>query len=125
MLVIEYKPIILAEKKTDKEDEIRAVVLTGIVKIQMPKYKERVQLIKSMNFTVKDGKVEAAAGDYAGLADKMADIVAKHVQEIDLEHVPSGKKFSKLEELEPYKEFQDLVMDVGGVIMAGVSLGNA
>lgn len=114
-------------KKTD--DEGKPMPFQGMVRLKMPRPKDRLKMLREMKITVKrdeDGKPVVDLKDDGGLdmADRMLDLVAAHVVSISIEHVGAKKAFTKLEDLEIYQEFNTLAAEISRVVLNGVQLGN-
>lgn len=97
---------------------------TGSIKVKMLKFKERLEVIKSLNIVQKDGEVELS-DDNVEKFGRMAELVAKQIQEMDLKHKKSNASFSSLEDLEYYAEYTTVVNEIATILLNGVSLGNA
>lgn len=101
----------------------------GYIKLRMPRYKERLEMIKSLNFkpAQADGGIEVEQNQNNGIdaAIVMNEMVEKHVLEVSLKHIESGKVIDSLIILEMYKEGVELINEVAGALINGVALGNA
>lgn len=95
----------------------------GKVVLKIPKYRERIAILKEAGYSVGKDGVEAASDHYA-FADKMIQIVEKNVLSVELTHEPSCQKFSSIDELEVYQEGTELINELGQTILGGVKLGN-
>lgn len=117
MTEIEYIPQGTAEKPSPFE---------GSVIIKMPRQKERIAMIKELKFKPNgEGAIDVNENEGFDLAEKMIDIVEKHVGAIAVVHKSSGKTFSSLAELELYQEGTELISEIGNVVLSGIKLGNA
>lgn len=100
----------------------------GVVKIKMPRYKERIEMIKEMQITPKQNGNEVEANATNSGIDSaifMSSIMEKYILSIDVKHIQSGLVIKSLEELECYKEGVELINEIGSVLFNGISLGNA
>lgn len=98
----------------------------GSVKLRIPSYLERLDTVKSLSFEAgSDGKAEEKdrkkfALDMAG---KTVDLAKTHIVSMEVTHVKTKKKFASPVELEYYKAGVELLQEIGGVILGGLSLG--
>lgn len=95
----------------------------GDIKVRMLKFKERLDVIKSLNIVAKDGEIEIS-NDNLDKFEKLADIVKKQIHEMDLVHSKSGKEFKCIDDLEYFEEYTVIINDLAGILLNGVSLGN-
>lgn len=93
----------------------------GKVVLDIPKYQERLSIIKEMNLKAQDGEMEQDTGlDGAG---KLHEIAMKKIKSIDVEHKDSKIVFNSVDSLEYYKEGVELLQQISSCIIQGVSLG--
>lgn len=97
----------------------------GFVMVDMPRHLERLELLKGVNYSSsKDGEVKAGQLESGvEIAKVLAREVAKRVTELQLEYVPTGLVFEKLEDLEVYEEGVAVINEIGAVILNGLKLG--
>ncbi len=99
------------------------LVFEGEVVINLPKYSERLALLKSLNFkTSNDGKVEASSDQIDSMI-KMIEIASKHVASVKVRRIDDGYEFNSIDELEYDKEGSELINEIANVIMSGVKMG--
>lgn len=94
----------------------------GHVLIQVPKYRERLCIIKELNFQVsEDGqaKVNPSQLDSAG---KLIEVAEKHVKEIDLVRKDDQMEFKTFEDLEYDKDGSEVINEIANSILEGVRL---
>ena len=89
----------------------------GIVKVDLPTYKERIDLVKQIGTDITEANAINKAGD-------ILKLVEKHVVSVDLTHA-NGAKFKSLDDLGYYKEGSEIVNELGMVVLNGIPLGNA
>lgn len=112
MKLYKYEPKTI---KTIEGEEVDSP-FTGFVEIQVPTYKERIELLKSLNLSSKsENDIEQ------GL--QMINLVEKHVVKVDLKS--GGDKFVSLDDLGYCKEGTELINSIGTIIVQGIPLGNA
>lgn len=87
----------------------------GYVEIQIPTYKERLDIVKGLDF---DDKKQNGAD--AG--KKVIDLVIKHVKSVSLQY--GEEKITDLDELSYYKEGTELINGISAIIIQGIPLGN-
>lgn len=112
------------QDKEDKDGKPLPALFKGKVRLKIPKYRERLKLIKDLQFKVNSsGDVEQ--GDSAmDNAIQMVEMAAKHVVTVKLVKKGVKKEFSSVEDLEYDKEGSELINDIANVILGGISLGN-
>ncbi len=109
-----YKPQL---QKDDKP------VFSGEVVIQLPRYAERMMLLKSINFKASgDGKVDFA-GDQIDSLVRMIGIAEKHVLSVNVTRVEDGYEFKSIEDLEYDKDGSELINEIANVVISGVKMG--
>lgn len=100
----------------------------GFIKIKMPRYKERIEMIKKMNIKPKQSEdnveVETENSGFDS-ALFMADMIQNYILNIDVTHIETKTHITTLEHLECYKEGVELINEVSSVLFNGLSLGNA
>lgn len=97
---------------------------TGYVEIRMPKYKERLGLIKGLDLkTDSKGEVELGS-DTMDKAIKFAEIAESHVESVKLQHPKVDSEITSLDDLDMYEEGTMILQKITGVILNGVKLGN-
>jgi hypothetical protein len=99
----------------------------GTVVIKMPRYKERIEMIKKLNLSVTQGEDSLEVEPKNKGIDTavfMSSVVEAHIISVDVTHKESGLVIKTLEELECYKEGIELINEVGAVLFNGLALGN-
>lgn len=117
MKEIEYKP-----KPTKAADgsEVSSP-FSGLVKLRVPTYKERLEIIKKLNYKVgKDGELEAKSTQFDS-ATEIMDLVEKHVVSVEL--TLESDVITSLEDLGYYMEGSQLINELANVIIGGIKLG--
>jgi hypothetical protein len=90
---------------------------SGFVEINIPKFQERMEIVKSTEFR-NGSKVEDA--------DKvmmLVDLAKTKSGKVELKH-ESGVELNSIDDLEYYQEGLAIIYEVAGVILNGVPLGN-
>jgi len=90
---------------------------SGFVEINIPKFQERMESVKSTEFR-NGSKVEDA--------DKvmmLVDLAKTKSGKVELRH-DSGVELNSIDDLEYYQEGLAIIYEVAGVILNGVPLGN-
>lgn len=90
---------------------------SGFVEVEIPSYTERMDILKSLNFSDKDG-INVESGQ------KVIKLVEKHVVNVSLSFGES-EKINSLEELGYYKEGTELINGISAIIVQGIPLGNS
>lgn len=101
--------------------KVKAEGFKGHIKIKVPNYKERMQMVTDMGIKLgNDGAVEG--GDMMESASKAWDKLSVHVVSVDLSF---GKhKFESLEDLSYTQEGSGVINELTRVLMGGIGLGN-
>lgn len=123
MKVFKYSPKL---KRKDSKGKDKPV-FSGHVEIEVGNRKERIELSKSLLYSVDgEGKVIEKPSNQ-GLDDALyhTDLVKKHVNVVDLVHVESGEKIKEFEDLEYYQEGDAVISELINVVYNGVQLGNS
>lgn len=102
------------------KDDAGNLIFTGTVTIDMPKYKDRLALVKEVNFKVENGEISTGADQIDSMI-KLAEIVEKHVKEIDLK--VKDYELKSFEDLQYNKSGSDLINELGNVLLSGMTMG--
>jgi hypothetical protein len=95
---------------------------SGKVILKIPKYLERLELVKKFQFGVnKQSEVEAS--DQVDSTMKAFELIGPHVVSVELEIKETSEKITDLEELGYYQEGLALMMELAGFILGGIKLG--
>ena len=86
--------------------------LQGTVTIEVPNYRERLDLVRGI------GDLDGEGVEVAG---KMYGLVERHVKSMSV-HGPDGS-MTTVDDLGYYAEGVELINAIGGVILRGVELG--
>lgn len=94
----------------------------GIVKVTIPKYVERMNLLKEINLkTLQNGEVQISS-DQIDMMIKIKEVVQSKIVSVDLEI--NKKKITNFDDLEYYSEFNLILNDLSSAIFNGIKLGN-
>lgn len=93
--------------------------LEGFVSLEMPKYLERIEIMKSLSFETKDGEVESAKRVEPAI--KLYAMLEKHVREVSLKH--GELEIKSLDDLGYYQDGVKVINELGAVLIGGVRLG--
>lgn len=91
---------------------------TGTVVIEVPNYKERMELARDFDFDEKD---------YQKAIDmnvKVIELVDKHLIRMSIKHKKTKKEFNSFEDLQYFSEGTELLKEFQSLIFNGPSLGN-
>ena len=99
------------ELKIDKEG------FKGFAKVEIPKFSERMAILKETNF--KDGQNI----DQVDQVVKMVDLAKEKTKELEVKHV-GGVEFKSVDSLVDYNGTLPIVYEIAGIILNGVPLGN-
>lgn len=93
---------------------------SGEILLNVPSYKERMALLKGLG--VKMGPDGATSmDDQLEMAEKMLAKFSTLVLKVDLKY--EDQVFTDIEELSYYKEGQDVIQELQGVLTNGLTLG--
>ena len=95
---------------------------TGKIGISIPKFTERVKLLKEVQF----GNTVPGQSDAANNLDfsvKMAEIAKSHTVRVALTRVSTQETLSSFEDLEYDTDGTDLINQIGHMVLTGISLG--
>lgn len=93
----------------------------GKVRLKIPSYRDRMKLAQEMSVPKSEGGIDISAG--AKAAEKLLDKLSELIVSIDVEY--KGEKFTSLEDLEYYEEGNELIGELGHVVLNGLSLGES
>lgn len=119
--VVLDKKITVVEKKDGKgvEKEVDNP-FSGHVVIDVPTYKERISLVKAMEFKANE-KGELVENDSFSKAEFLVGLAEKHLKKIDVKN-KEGVKFTSFEDLNYEKDGADLINRIGAMVLEGVKL---
>ena len=108
-----------------KPEERGNKTFKGEILISIPKYKERLGMIKGLNFQFNEkGEVQGGSEQFES-AIKIVDIAEKHVKQLALTVIETGEKISTLDDLEYSQEGTELMNEVANFVLSGVQLGKS
>lgn len=94
----------------------------GCLTIVIPNMKEQFKILKELNIKTSEGKM--AFSDQIDTVEKQLELCQKHVKEVDIKHIVSGKEFKKIEDMFYFKQTRELLLnEVASMIINGVDLG--
>lgn len=94
---------------------------TGEIKLRVPKYKERIRLLKECNLSVdENGEMGKGAAQFDSV-EKIIDVTESHVISVSLRY--GEQEIYEVEELGYYQEGVELLNEVGNLILSGFQLG--
>lgn len=106
-------------------DASRVKGYEGKALLKMPKYRDRLQMIKACQFKFdKDGNVEGGLDNLDGLL-KMIEFTSKAVEKLKVKHVASGSVAETFDQLELNPVFDQLVSDISGFYLNAGKMGNS
>lgn len=110
---------------TENEDgEKVASPFSGIVKIEVPRYPQRLKYIKECNFAMDEkGQVKSGMDSIDSII-KMLEIASKHVQEVNLKH-KDGAEFCTWDELQDNPMADGILNEVASAVINGPILGKS
>jgi hypothetical protein len=100
-----------------------AEVWEGSVLIKLPRYRERLKLVRDAGFKPSGDGTMSADSDGLAMMDKLLEATEKNIVKMELIHKESGEKFESMEDLECYAEGVELLSDIGNVLLSGLRLG--
>ena len=113
MKIFNYSP----EKIEVEGEEPIVSPFDGIIKVEIPTYFERLELLKAMELGKTDeDNIDKALG--------MMKLVQKHVKSVDLKHKKTDEKITDLDELSYYREGSGIINEIGRLVVGGIPMGN-
>lgn len=103
-----------AEEKSD--------CFEGTIKIDVPKYAERMKILKAVNLKASHDGVEQDNDNLESFG-RQKEACLKYIKDVSLKIKNTGEEINELEELEYYREGLALMSDIFTDIIAGISLG--
>jgi hypothetical protein len=94
----------------------------GVISVEIPRYKERLDLVKKLNITQKDGEVSVEQFDNISL---VRDIVIDRIRKVELFIKGNGQQIGSMDDLEFFEEFNVILQEISALIFNGIKLGNA
>lgn len=102
--------------------DIQLEDIKGVIEIELPKYKDRMAIIKSMNINFgKDGELKFEANQL-DIIEKMSDIVNERIKKVSLETI-DGDKIESLGDLEYYSVYSEIINELINIVFNGAKLG--
>ena len=97
---------------------------TGEVKIELPKYTQRLKYIKECNFRINaDGEIDEGIDQVDSLI-KMIEVAGQHIKSVKVKH-ESGIEVKSYEEMEDFTEFDSLVSELASFVLNGGQVGKS
>ena len=97
---------------------------SGHVVFDMPGYADRKVAINAFGIKINEkGELDYLSIQPIELQIKMFEFTKKHVRSVELEHKATGEKFQKFEDLEYSPYCDELLEDLGSILMNGIRLG--
>ncbi len=119
MKSIKYSP--KARRKLDDGSE--GPVWSGSVTLKLPNYRDRLRLVKDLNFKVNEkGEVEYGASMFEA-QEKIIGVVETHVENVDLTRVEDGMEFKNIDDLGYDVDGTELINELAFSLINGVRLG--
>jgi hypothetical protein len=97
--------------------EIKNANFEGHAEIDMPKFKDRMDLVKQVSLEGNELSSNITQ------ASKLVDLAYEKTKSLKLKH-KSGKEFNSIEELEVYKDGIEAIYLIGSYVINGIPLGN-
>ena len=97
-------------------------VFDGDVTIAIPKYKERLAMLKDINFKFNGTEIDAGLGQIDSMI-KMVEIAELHIKRFNLTR--NGEYITSVDDLQYDKEGSDLLNEIGNVILSGIPMGKS
>ena len=103
----------------------------GVVKIEMPKYPQRIRLFKDLNFSTtkdEDGKITISTDGENVMknAEAFATMIEKSeqfIKEVALKHLESGNEYNSFDALISDNKCDILVNDIVNFVFSGNTVG--
>lgn len=118
MRVFDYHP-----QKREVDGNMIDPVFEGVIKVKVPKYCDRLKLMKDANFKISStGEIDPTV-DLLEQAMKMVEIAQSHTESVKLKRVDDGFEIKSFEDLEYDKDGSDLINEIANFVIGGGRLG--
>lgn len=98
-------------------------VFEGFVTVRVPKYMDRLKLLKECNFSFgANGEVNAGSGQFESI-EKMVSVVEKHVSAVEIVVKSTQEAIKSLDDLSYTAEGSELINELANLILGGFKLG--
>lgn len=97
--------------------EIKNQNFEGHVEIDVPRFKERMELVKKVSLEGNE------LSNNVTQASLLVDLAYEKTKSLSIKH-KSGKEFNSIEELEVYKDGIEAIYLIGSFVINGIPLGN-
>lgn len=95
----------------------------GEVVLNALNYIDKMKALKELNIKVSgSGEVELSVGDQVDSAVKIYELLSKNIVSMSLTH-SSGEVIKDLETLGTVAEGSSIILELGGMLIKGISLG--
>jgi len=119
-----FKPGIKVEKdKKTGEDKKIVSPFEGEIKVKVPKYKDRLKLLKECNFKMDDKGEISKGTDQFDSVEKVVEIAESHILQVNVKHKETEEEFDSVEGLSYTQEGSELINDIGNMVLSGFKLG--
>jgi hypothetical protein len=111
MKVYKYEPKMIGTPEGEVESSF-----DGCIEVEIPTYRERLDLVKSMNIDPKNANIDHAVG--------LIVEVEKRIKSVNLNLKNTNEKITTFEELGYYQQGSAIINEIGRFIISGIPLGN-
>lgn len=94
----------------------------GTVDLKSPSPKEKLKLIKELNYENVGSDIEKSKK--LDIVLQMVELTEKHLISMDVVHIASGERCVNLDDIAVYSEWREVCLEVGEVVIRGVSVEN-
>ena len=93
----------------------------GFIEVDLFPLKQRLEMLKKISIEMKDGV--ANQSDALTSTIELTNIAKERIKKVDLKM--NGLEFTSIDDLEFYKEGVDILNEISGVLINGISLGES
>ena len=98
-------------------------LFSGYVRVAIPKHSERMNYLKSLSLSIKDG--ELTKSEAIDQAEMMIEFAKSKIVEVRLSRIEDGFVFDKVEMLEYDSDGPSILTQVASKLANGVKLGKS
>lgn len=98
---------------------VKSEGFSGAITVDVPKYTDRLRLLKDVNFSAGDKELDKTSGVESMI--RMIEIAPNYIKEIEVVRIFDGKKYTSFEELN--EDADEVCVEITKLVFEGVKLG--
>jgi len=100
---------------------VKSEGFSGAVTVDVPKYTDRLRLLKDVNFSIGDKELDKTSGVESMI--RMIELAPNYIKEVDVIRLADGKKYTSFEELND--DADEVCVEITKLVFEGVKLGKS